>query len=149
MSFDISPGWTMVQLPKVPIHVNFCFGVRRMDTFSNWFHNASINRTLDRLGTHVDPSARLALLKFLIAQEAKLGDGPDQLDHTARRIREGNARIDRTLAIMEGLIDHGLMDQAQFSKAWAVLSTLNDSQVLLEQLYRQMSEIVSLETRPL
>jgi methylphosphotriester-DNA--protein-cysteine methyltransferase len=69
------------------------------------------------------------------------------LNHTARRIREGEARIDRTLAVIEGLIDHGLMDQEQFSKAFAVLTTLHDSQTLLEQLHRRMSEAVSLETR--
>ena len=92
----------------------------RMDTFSNWVRNTRIDRTLNRLGTHVDPKARFALLQFLVAQEAKLGDGPDQLNHTSRRIREGRARIDRTLMIMEGLIGHGLMDQEQFSKAWEV-----------------------------
>jgi len=102
---------------------------------------------LNRLGTHVDPSARLALLQFLIALEAKLGDGPDQLKHTTRRARDGKARIDRILAIMEGLIEHGLMDQEQFSKAWGVLITLHDSQTLLEQLHHRMSEAVSFETR--
>jgi|SRR5215467_5248610 len=111
-----------------------------MDAFSNWFHNVRIDRTLDRLGTHVDPKARFALLQFLVAQEAQAGDGPKQLTHTARRVREGKARIDRTLAIMEGLIEHGLMDQEQFSKAWEVLITLHDSQILLEQLHRRMSE---------
>ena len=116
-----------------------------MDTFSDWLHNASIDRTLDRLGTQVDPSARFSLLRFLVAQEARLGDGPDQLNHTARRIREGEARIDRTLAVIEVLIDHGLMDQEQFSKAFAVLTTR--SQTLLEQLHRRMSEAISLETR--
>jgi len=121
----------------------------RMDTFSNWFHNVRIDRTLNRLGTHVDPKARFALLQFLNAQEAKLGDGPDQLKHTTRRVREGKARIDRTLAIMEGLVGHGLMDQEQFSKAWGVLVTLHDSQILLEQLHRRMSESTALEARRL
>src|SRR5262245_30757291 len=136
----------MVQLLKVSMRINFLLRATRMDTFSNWFHNASIDRTLDQLGTHVDPSARFALLQFLVAQEAKLGNGPDQLNHTTRRVREGKARIDRTLAVMEGLIEHGLMDRDQFSKAFAVLTTLHDSQVLLEQLHRRMSEAVSLET---
>jgi uncharacterized protein YqgQ len=62
---------------------------------------------------------------------------------------KARARIDRTLAVIEGLIDHGLMDQEQFSKAFAVLTTLHDSQVLLEQLHRRMSEAISLETRRL
>jgi len=112
-----------------------------MDAFSNWLHNTSIDRTLDRLGTYVDPGVRLALLQHLTIQEAKLGDGPDQLNHTARRIREGRARIDRMLMIIEGLIDKGLMDQEQSSKALAVFATLHDSQVLLEQSYRRLSEI--------
>jgi len=120
-----------------------------MDTLSDWVRNARIDRTLNRLGTHVEPKARFALLQFLVAEEAKLGDGPDKLDHTSRRIREGRARIDRTLAVMEGLIGHGLMDQAQFSKAWDVLVTLHDSQHLLEQLHRRMSESAALEARRL
>jgi hypothetical protein len=120
-----------------------------MDTFSDWLHNDSIDRTLDRLGTYVDPSLRSALLRFLIAEEDELGHGPEQLDYTSRRVREGKARIDRTLAIMEGLIAQGLMDQTQFSKAWDVLVTLHDSQHLLEQLHRRISESEALEARRL
>ena len=111
-----------------------------MDAFSNWLHNASIDRTLDQLGTYVDPSVRMALLRHLITEEAKLGDGQDQLNHTACRIREGRVRINKILMIIEGLIAKGLMDLEQFSKALAVFATLSDSQVLLEQLHRRMSE---------
>jgi len=46
-----------------------------MDTLSDWVRNARIDRTLNRLGTHVEPKARFALLQVVVAQEAKLGDG--------------------------------------------------------------------------
>jgi len=118
-----------------------------MDTFSSWLHNVRIDRALDRLGTYADPSVRMTLLQHLITEYAKLGDGPDQLNHTARRIREGRARIDKTLMIIEGLIAKGLMDQEQYSKALSVFATMHDCQVLLEQLHRRMSEIATLNTR--
>jgi hypothetical protein len=51
-------------------------------------------------------------------------------------VREGQARIRRTLAIIEGLIDCHLMDQEMFSKALGVLSTMRESQVLIEEQYR-------------
>jgi hypothetical protein len=88
-----------------------------MDATSTWLHNINVDRTLHRLGTHVDPRKRAALLKCLIEEEDQLGTGPDQLDHTARRVRERKARISRTLSIIEGLIDCGLMNQEMFSKA--------------------------------
>src|SRR5262245_12636780 len=112
-----------------------------MDSISAWLHNRNVDRTLDRLGTYVDPSTCTALLKMLIQAEEKLGHGPDQLKRTERRVREGEARISRILAVIERLIDHGLMDQEKFSKAVAVLTTMRDSQVLLEQLYRRMSSL--------
>jgi hypothetical protein len=101
-----------------------------MDMTSSWLHNINIDRTLNRLGTYVDPRKRATLLKFLIEEEDRLGAEPDQLKRTARRVDEGKARIDRTLAIVEGLIDCGLMDQERFAKAMEVLSTLRESQVL-------------------
>ena len=120
-----------------------------MDTVGSWLHNANIDRTLERLGAYVDPATRANLFKYLIAQEAEIGDGPHQLNETARRIHEGRARIDRATIIIEGLLDNGLMNVAKFSKAMAVLTTLQDSQVLLEQLHRRMSEVAALETRRL
>jgi len=111
-----------------------------MDSISAWLHNRNIDRALGRLGTYVDPSARVALLKFLVQEEEKLGMGPDQLNLTERRIREGDARINKILAVIERLIDHGLMDQEKFSKAVSVLTAMRDSQVLLVRLYRRMSE---------
>jgi hypothetical protein len=107
-----------------------------MDASSSWLHNVNVDRTLRRLGTHVDPRKRAALLKFLIEEEDQLGRGPDQLERTARRVCEGRARISRTLAIVEGLIDCGLMDQEMFSKVLGVLSTMRESQVLIEERYR-------------
>jgi hypothetical protein len=109
-----------------------------MDVTSIWLHNINIDRTLNRLGTYVDPKERATLLKFLIEEEDQLGAGPDQLEHSARRVHEGKARINRTLAIIEGLIDCGLMDQERFSKAMEVLGTLRDSQVLVEQRYKRI-----------
>ncbi len=110
-----------------------------MDATSAWLHNINVDRTLHRLGTHVDPKQRAALLKFLVNEEDQLGTGPDQLDHTARRVREGQARIGRTLAIIEGLIDCHLMDQEMFSKALGVLSTMRKSQDLIEERHRRVS----------
>ena len=110
-----------------------------MDATSCWLHNINIDRALDRLGTYVDPRKRATLLKFLIEEEDQLGAGPDQLERTARRVREGKARISRTLAIIEGLIDCGLMDQETFSKALEVLSTMRESQALIEQRYRRIT----------
>ena len=81
-----------------------------MDATSVWLHNINIDRTLNRLGTYVDPRKRATLLKFLIEEEDRLGAEPDELDRAARRVHEGKARINRTLAIVEGLIDSGLMD---------------------------------------
>jgi hypothetical protein len=51
-------------------------------------------------------------------------------------VREGKARISRTLAIVEGLIDCHLMDQEMFSKVLGVLSTMRESQALIEEQYR-------------
>jgi len=70
-------------------------------------HNRNIDRTLDRLGTYVDPRTRMTLLKFLIAEENKLGDGRSQLKRTERRIRAHEGRIERMLAVIERLRDHG------------------------------------------
>ena len=117
-----------------------------MDATSCSLHNINIDRTLDRLGTYVDPRKRATLLKFLIEEEDQLGAGPDQLERTARRVREGKARISKVLAIIEGLIDCGLMNEEMHSKALAVLTALRDSQVLLEQRYRRTSDITNLGT---
>ena len=109
-----------------------------MDATSIWLHNTNIDRTLNRLGAYVDPRKRAILLKFLIEEEDQLGAGPDQLTSSGRRVREGRARVSRTLAIIEGLIDCGLMDQETFSKAMEVLSTLRESQDLIEQRYERI-----------
>jgi hypothetical protein len=53
-------------------------------------------------------------------------------------VREGKARISRTLAIIEGLIACNLMDQETLSSALAVLSAIRESQLLIEQRYRLM-----------
>ena len=109
-----------------------------MDASSAWLHNINIDRTLTRLGTYVDPRKRATLLKFLIEEQDQLGSGPDQLNDAARRVREGKARIRRTLVIIEGLIDCGLMDQEIFARALGLLSTMRETQTLIEQRYRRM-----------
>jgi hypothetical protein len=109
-----------------------------MDPLSSWLHNTNVDRTLNRLGTHVDPAKRAGLMKFLIEEENQLGADQDQLERTVRRVREGKARISRTLAIIQGLVGHGLMDEETFSKAMEVLSTMNESQRLIEQWYRRI-----------
>jgi hypothetical protein len=120
-----------------------------VDSISAWLHNRNIDRTLDRLGTYVDPHTRMTLLKFLIAEENKLGDGRSHLKRTERRIRAHEGRIERMLAVIERLSDQGLMDQETLSKAVAVVTAMRDSQVLLEQLYRRLSEAESIaRTRP-
>jgi hypothetical protein len=50
-----------------------------MDATNIWLHNINIDRTLNRLGTYVNPSERAALLKFLVEEEEQLGTGPEQL----------------------------------------------------------------------
>ena len=109
-----------------------------MDATSTWLHNINVDRTLHRLGTHVDPRKRAALLKFLIEEEDQLGTGPDQLERMTRRVREGQARIYRTLVVIERLIDCGLMDEKTFSKALEVVSTIRKSQALIEQRYQRI-----------
>jgi hypothetical protein len=109
-----------------------------MDPLSSWLHNINVDRTLDRLGTHVDPARRATLMKFLIKEEDELGAGPDQLERSARRVRQGKARISRTLAIIEGLVEYGLMGEETFSKAMEVLRTISESQALIEQRYQRM-----------
>ena len=114
-----------------------------MDPLSSWLHNTNVDRTLNRLGTHVDPAKRASLMKFLIEEEDQLGAGPDQLERTVRRVREGKARISRTLAIIQGLVEHDLMDEETFSKAMEVLNTISESQALIEQRYQQILSTTS------
>jgi hypothetical protein len=82
-------------------------------------------------------------MKFLIEEEDQLGAGPDQLERTVRRVCEGKARISRTLAIIQGLVEHDLMDEETFSKAMDVLNTIVESQALIEQRYQDMSSQTS------
>ena len=71
-----------------------------MDLFSSWLHNANIDRTLNRLGSYADPAKRATLMKFLIKEEDQLGADQEQLERAVLRVREGKARIGRTLAII-------------------------------------------------
>src|SRR6516162_6215637 len=114
-----------------------------MDLFSSWLHNANIDRTLNRLGSYVDPAKRATLMKFLIKEEDQLGTDQAQLERTVLRVREGKARISRTLAIIQGLVEHDLMDEETFSKAMEVLNTIAASQALIEQRYRHILSTTS------
>jgi hypothetical protein len=113
-------------------------GADRMDLFDSWLHNTNVDRTLNRLGTYVDPTKRTTLMKFLIREEDKLGADLEQLERTALRVREGKTRISRTLAIIQGLVEHDLMNEEKFSKAMDVLDTMNEIQHLIEQRYRRI-----------
>ncbi len=84
-------------------------------------------------------------MKFLVEEMDRLGAGPDQLELSERRVREGKARISRTLAVIEGLVDRDLMDEETFSKAMEVLDTISKSQALIEQRHRQ---ILSQRSKP-
>jgi hypothetical protein len=91
-----------------------------MDPISIWLHNSDVDRTLDRLGAYVEPSTCAELLKFLVAEEDRLGRGREQLENTARRVRQGRERITKILNIVEGWLERGLMDQEQLSRAGAL-----------------------------
>jgi hypothetical protein len=90
--------------------------INAMDPISIWLHNSNVDHTLDRLRIYVEPSTCAELLKFLVAEEDRLGTGPEQLENTARRVRQGMERITRILNIVEGLVERGLMDQEQLSR---------------------------------
>jgi hypothetical protein len=65
----------------------------RMDATSAWLHNINIDRTLNRLGTYIDPSKRATLLKFLVEEEDRLGTEPDQLEPAARNALRSSSSI--------------------------------------------------------
>jgi hypothetical protein len=53
--------------------------INAMDQISIWLHNSNVDHTLDRLGTYVEPNTRAELLKFLVAEEDRLGRGREQV----------------------------------------------------------------------
>jgi hypothetical protein len=109
-----------------------------MDGTSAWLHNFNVDHTLNRLGAYVEPSTCAELLKFLVEQEDLLGTGPEQLENTARRVREGRERITRILNIVEGLAEHDLLDQEQLSRALSVVTAMREAQRLVEERYEAM-----------
>jgi hypothetical protein len=112
--------------------------INAMDPISIWLHNSNVDHTLDRLGTYVEPNTRAELLKFLVAEEDRLGRGREQLENTARRVRQGRERITKILNIVEGLLERGLMDQEQLSRALSVVTTMREAQRLVEERYEAM-----------
>jgi hypothetical protein len=95
-----------------------------MDQISIWRHSSNIDQTLDKLGTYVEPSTAAGLLKFLVEEQDQLGTGPEQLENTARRIRECGQTITRLSSVVDGLMGHGLIDQERLSRALSVLGNM-------------------------
>jgi hypothetical protein len=113
-----------------------------MDDITGSIHSHNVDQILEQLGTYVDPVTRSALLKLLVIEENKLAKGREQLQNTERRISDGKARIARVAGIIDGLIEHGLMDRDQLSKALTVLTALREAQTLIERRYRLMTDAV-------
>ena len=65
--------------------------------------------------------------------------GPEQLEHTARRVREGRRRIAKVSNVIEGMVEHGLMGQERLSKALSVVTNMREAQRLVEQRYEAMN----------
>jgi hypothetical protein len=110
-----------------------------MDQITIWQHNSNIDRTLHKLGTYMEPSTAAALLKFLVEEQHRLGIGPEQLENTARRIRECRETIARISSVVDGLRGHGLIDQERLSKALSVLGNMREAQRLIEEHYEAMN----------
>lgn len=84
-----------------------------MDGITAWF-----NQILDRLGAYVDPSTSAALLRFLFEEQNRLGTGRE--------------RITRVLAIIEGLMEHGPMNQETLGSSLSVVANMPEAQRLVE-----------------
>jgi hypothetical protein len=110
-----------------------------MDQISIWQYNANIDQTLHELGTYVEPSTATELLKFLVEEQDRLGTGPEQLENTARRIRECRKTVARLSSVIDGLMGHGLIDQERLARALSVLSNMREAQRLVEERYEAMS----------
>jgi hypothetical protein len=110
-----------------------------MDQISFSRHNSNIDRALHRLGTYVEPRTAAALLKFLVEEQHRLGTGPEQLENTARRVRECTETIARLSSVVDGLMGHGLIDQERLSRALSVLGNMREAQRLIEEHYEAMS----------
>jgi hypothetical protein len=54
------------------------------------------------------------------------------LNEEQNRLRTGRERITRVLAIIQGLMEHGLRDQGMFGKALSVLTNSQEAQRLVE-----------------
>ena len=99
----------------------------------DWCHDLKVDQTLDRLSTYVDAGTRATLLKLLVDEQSHLGTHPVQLEKAVRRVWEGRERITRVLIIIEGLLEHGLMDRHKLSRALSVVDTMCEAQRLVEQ----------------
>ena len=106
-----------------------------MDKASKEFHNANVEECLRWLSTYVDSDTRSTLLERLVCEEDKLGRDKEQLELTALRRRDYEARISRLLSVMSGLKQLGLMDGEHLSRAEVVLATMRETFRLLEQCH--------------
>ena len=106
-----------------------------MDEVSKELHNANVEECLRWLGTYLDSDTRSALLERLASEEDKLGRGKEQLELTAERMRDYEARISTLLDLMDGLTKNSLMDREHLSKAEVVLATMRETFGLLEGCY--------------
>ena len=75
----------------------------------------------------------------MVEEEDKVGTGTEQLENTARRLREGRERIARLSNVIEGMVEHGLMDQERISQPLSVIRNMREAQRLVEQCYEAMS----------
>jgi hypothetical protein len=110
-----------------------------MDQTSIWLHNFNVDRTLHRLGTYVQPTTAAGLLKFLVEEENRLGTSPEEVQNSARRVREGRERIAKISNVIDGMVEHGLMDQEQLSRALSVVTNMREAQRLVEQCHEARS----------
>ena len=126
-----------------------------MDQTSIWLHNFNVDRTLHSLATYVQPSTAAALLKFLVEEENRLGSGPEDVQNSTRRVREGRERIAKISNVIDGMVEHGLMDQEQLSRALSVVTNMREAQRLVEQCHEARSipqplskENIGYDTKP-
>ena len=87
--------------------------IRTMDGISAWFHE-----TLDKMRAYIDPSISMTLLRFLVEEQDRLGTGSE--------------RITRVMAIIQGLMELGPMNQETLGSSPSALAHLSQAQRLVE-----------------
>jgi hypothetical protein len=87
--------------------------IRTMDGIGAWLHE-----TLYKMGAYIDPSMSATLLRFLAEEQARLGTGRE--------------RITRVLAIIEGVMENGPMNQETLGGSLSALANIPEAQRLVE-----------------